>query len=93
MFPGDIKKLCFKELCWTQACENPTGAKLEASRAGAGSGLECAVLGVWLCPQASLLDAVSKSLLSSTAVDVCGLWLGWSLCFAEGFCLVPVKWL
>lgn len=22
MFPGDIKKLCFKELCWTKACEN-----------------------------------------------------------------------
>ena len=21
MFPGDIKKLCFKEMCWTKACE------------------------------------------------------------------------
>lgn len=37
---------------------NSTGAKLEASLAKVGSGQECAVLGVWLCPQASLAHAL-----------------------------------
>lgn len=41
--------------------KNSTGAKLEASLAGVGNGLECVVLGVWLYPQASLLYALFPS--------------------------------
>lgn len=73
---GDIKKLCFKELCWAKACENlHWGQAGEASLARLGSGQVCSPGGLAVSPGQPCTCFVSKSLLSFTVGDLPVLWL------------------
>lgn len=91
MTPGDIKKLCFKELCWAKACE-----KLHWDQAGGLPGQAwqwtrvCRPGGLAVSPGQPYTCFVSKSLLSFPVVDLPVLWLGWSRHSGE-FCLIFMK--
>lgn len=82
-----LRSCVLKNCAGLKHVKNSTGAKLEASLAGVGNGQECAVLGVWLCPQASHSDALFPSPSWAPLWWMC-VFCGWD---GEFFCLILMK--